>query len=377
VRISVIRPSELGPAEIDAWHSMQRASPTLSNPFLCPEFAVAVGKFRSDARVAVLSDGPDTIGFFPFERRKLGVGMPIGAGLSDFQGLAHAAGAEWDPRELLRACRISVWQFDHLVAGQKPFERFQVDTAASPYIDLREGFDTYRTKLQARSPKFYKTVSYKSRKLGREAGELRYVLDSRDDASLRTLMTWKSDQYRRTGRIDRFSQPWVVDLVGHLLQVRGNGFAGLLSFLYAGDTPVAGHFGLRFDCTLTGWFPAYDTRFSRYSPGLIQHLWMAEELAAAGVHQIEMGKGAKDYKESLKSGDLFVAEGIVTGRSVAAAAHWARSSPARWAVRQVREHQPLFHAADRTLRHFGRVRSRLRPVTPVAGVTREGFDAEG
>ncbi len=65
---------------------------------------------------------------------------------------------------------------------------------------------------------------------------------------------------------------------------------------------------------------------------------------------IDLGKGAKRYKETLKSRDLFVAEGIVTRPSVTAAAHWARRAPQAWLIRQIRAHPPLFHAADALLR---------------------------
>ena len=77
VAISVIRPSELGPTEIAAWQDMQRTTPALANPFLSPEFTIAVGRVRPNARVAVLTEGRDITGFFPFERRRLGVGVPI------------------------------------------------------------------------------------------------------------------------------------------------------------------------------------------------------------------------------------------------------------------------------------------------------------
>ena len=76
MQISVVRPGELGPSEIATWHSMQRQTRSLANPFLCPEFAVAVDNFRSNARVAVLADGSAIVGFFPFERRRSGVGVP-------------------------------------------------------------------------------------------------------------------------------------------------------------------------------------------------------------------------------------------------------------------------------------------------------------
>ena len=365
MQISVIRPGELGPGEIAAWHSMQRATPSLGSPFLCPEFAVAVGRCRSQARVAVLSEGSRTVGFFAFERGRLGAGVPIGAGLTDFHGLVHAPQAQWEPRELLRACRLQAWEFDHLVAGQGPFARYQSVSAPSPYIDLRDGFPAYYTQLRARSGSFCKTLSYKARKLARNVGEIRYEVDSADAGALRGLMSWKSDQYRRTGRVDRFDQKGVIQLVESLLEVRSDGFAGLLSVLYAGDKRVAAHFGLRFDSVLGGWFPAYDRQYSQYSPGLVGHLRLAENAAAVGVGQIDLGKGAKDYKESLKSGDLFVSEGIVTGRSPTAVAHWARCTPAHWAVRQIRQRPRLFHTADQVLQRYGQVRSALRSPPPL------------
>jgi len=338
---------------------MQRQQDYLASPFLSPEFAVAVGRFRPRARVAVLTEGAQIVGFFPFERRELGVGVPIAAGLTDFQGLVHAPGVDWDPRQLLRSCRISVWQFDHLLAGQRPFEPYQSVLAPSPVIDLSEGFAAYYEKLMVKSRSFCKTTAYKERKLARDKGEVCFVLDSSDTGALRDLMAWKSDQYRRTGRIDRFSRGWVVDLVSDLLEVQSDGFRGMLSFLYVDGKPIAGHFGLCFDRVMTGWFPAYDRSYHSYSPGMLHHLRLARAAADAGIHRIDMGKGAKDYKETLKSWDLFVAEGTVAGRSPLGAAHWARTTCGHWMVREIRKRPPLFTAADRVLRGYGRTRSAL------------------
>ncbi len=354
-----MRPGELGPAEISAWQSMQRATPSLANPFLSPEFAVAVGRFRPGAQVAVLTEGQSITGFFPFERRRLSVGVPICGWLTPCQGVIHAPGVEWDPRELLRGCRLSAWRFDNLIADQQPFERYQAATAPSPMIDLADGFDAYYAKLRVKSPRFCRELARKTRKLGREVGELRIVADSRDTNMLRTLTAWKSDQYRRTSHVDRFKQPWLGGLLDALLATRGEDVSGLLSVLYAGDQPVAAQFGLRTSNLLVGWFPAYDTRFGKYSPGLIQCMQMAEELAAAGMHAIDMGGGAKNsYKETLKSHDIFVAEGIVTGRSVLGAAHRVRSATTQSARRTVRERPSLHHAADQILRRSG-VASRI------------------
>lgn len=354
VQISVIRPGELGPEEIAAWTYMQRAMGSLASPFLCPEFAIAVDRVRPGARVAVLADGPEIAGFFPFQRRRLGVGVPIGSPVNNCQGVIHAPGVEWDARDLLRACKLSAWQFDCLAEGQEPFGRYVSAVAPSPAVNLTDGFPAYQEKLQANYPKFCKDLARRRRNLQRKAGELRFVADSRDPAELRTLMAWKSEQYRRTGWIDFFDRPWIVDLVDDLFSTRTSHFGGLLSVLYAGETPVAAHFGLRHRHVFTGCYPAYDPHFARHSPGLILHLGRLDAIASLGVYLVDMGKGLERYKQTLKNHDLYVAEGLVTRGPLHAAVHRARTGAVRWAGPQLRKRPLLFHAADRILRQLGR-----------------------
>ncbi|MGH4022956.1 MAG: GNAT family N-acetyltransferase, partial [Pseudonocardiaceae bacterium] len=330
MQITVVHPSELGAAELATWHGFQAADPALRNPFLSPEFTVAVGRLRPHARVAVLSDGAQITGFFPFEQRRFGYGEPIAAGLTDCQGLVHAPDTDWDPQQLLRACGLSVWTFDHLVDGQKPFEPYQVMRAPSPIMDLEQGFDAYVATLRSRSPQLIRNIAYKRRKLAREVGAVRFVYDSRDHAALRTVRSWKSDQYRRTGRSDRFTWPGVTELVENLLDTRGTAFRGVLSMLYAHDQPVAGFFLLCSDDVVVDWFPAYNPVFGKYSPGLLIRLQVAEAAAGAGVRYLDMSRGARDvYKQRFKSRDLVVAEGRVLRCSPAAAWHWARIAPVR------------------------------------------------
>jgi len=333
---------------------MQLATTSLANPFLSAEFAMAVGRFRPGANVAILTEGQSITGFFPFERRRLGSGGPICGWLSPCQALIHAPGAEWDPRELLRGCRLSAWRFDSLIADQPPFKPYHFATTPAAMIDLSDGFDAYYAKLRSKSPRFCRELARRARKLGRELGELRIVADSRDTCALRTLIDWKSAQYRQTSHVDRFEQPWLVELLGALLATRGANVSGLLSVLYAGDQPVAAQFGLRASGLFVGWFTGYDTRLSKYSPGLIHHLRLAEELAAAGIRTIDMGGGARNYyKETLKSADVLVAKGIVTASSVLGGAHRVRSAFS-WSARRTVHQRPGLHSAiDQMLRRSG------------------------
>ena len=168
------------------------------------------------------------------------------------------------------------------------------------------------------------------------------------------LMAWKSEQYRRTSHVDRFEQPWLVEFLDSLLATRTAHLSGLLSVLYAGDQPVAAQFGLRAGSLVVGWFTGYDVRFAKYSPGLIQITQLAEELAAAGIRTIDMGGGAKSYyKETLKNDEIFVAQGIVTSRSIVGSAHRFHGALTWSARRTLRQHPGLHQAADQMLRRSG------------------------
>ncbi|MFG1697198.1 GNAT family N-acetyltransferase [Nonomuraea sp. NPDC049309] len=357
MKITVVHPGNLGPSELRRWRALLRSGRELINPFLCPEFTLAVGRLRRDVRVAIIEEAGDVVGFFPFERHALGIGKPVGAGLTDAQGAILSPGLELDSSWLLKKCGLSVWEFDHLIGDQ--FPAHQASRHPSPFMDLRGGYEAYVNVIKLQSGKTYKSTMYKERKLGRDVGELRHRYGVTDRAALRTLMGWKSEQYRRTGRTDRFAWPWIVQLVEDLLHVDRPAFAGVLDMIYAGDRPVAGHFGLRSDTVLAGWFPSYDPEFARYSPGLIHHLSMAREAPKQGIQVVDMGRGDKEYKDKLKTGEFEVAEGRLARRTPAAGLHWLVRTPVRAARNTVLAQPRLREPADRLLKTYGRVRTSM------------------
>ncbi|WP_406151941.1 GNAT family N-acetyltransferase [Streptomyces sp. NBC_01012] len=361
----VVRPGDLGAGDIESWRELRAKSGAPAHPFMEPEFALAVGRVRPHARVAVIgedSGGPaGPAGFLPFERGPLGHGRAIGLGVSDVQGAVLRPGLGLEAKELLRACSLSAWEFDNLEEGQSLFEPDAASAYASYVIDVGDGYASYETALRARSPKFLRTTLAKERKLGRDVGEVRFVLDERDPAALETLMGWKSAQYRRTGRRDRFAKAWIRDLVEFLFHTRAPGCSGLLSVLYAGDRPVAAHFGLRSRTVLSCWFPAYDPAFAKFSPGLILHLGMARAAADDGIGMLDMGRGAAEYKEALKTGELTVYEGASVRPGVGAALHWIGREPSRRAHGFVRQRPRLAGLAQRGLERAGRLREPKRP----------------
>jgi CelD/BcsL family acetyltransferase involved in cellulose biosynthesis len=345
-KIEVVHPLDLGEAEVKRWRMLQDTDPLLSNPFLAPEFTQAVGTFKDNVRVAVVTDGSDVVAFFPYERSALGIGHPVGFGLTDMQGIVAAPDLELDAKRLLKACRLSVWDFDHLLAHQKMFAPYHTLTWVEPAMDLSGGFETYLEGANL------KRIRYKERKLGRDVGELRYVFSSTDSADLDRLMALKSAQYQRTGRMDRFSRPWIVDLVRHFHET---GF-GVLSVLYAGDEAVSTHFGLHSDGVMAGWFTTYNTDFAKYSPGLIGHLKLAQACPDNGITRIDMGRGGKEFKERLKSTEIPIAEGRVARVTVGAGLHWARTVPLSRIRSAVLNNPRLYKQADRVLKGYARLR---------------------
>jgi CelD/BcsL family acetyltransferase involved in cellulose biosynthesis len=358
MKVTVIRPYELGTAEIAAWRAMQQQSSSeFTNAFLSPVFTLAAGRVRPAARVAVLEDGPKIIGFFPFEQGPLRVGRPIAAGVCDCQAVIHTPGAEWNSRELLEGCKLDVWEFDHLIARQAQSTDRNVALRPSPIIDVSGGYEAYLEERLGISKKIFKSTLYKGRKLDREVGATRFEFDSLGAAELSILIQWKSHQYRRTGHRDQFGVEWIQRLVWDLFGTRVDGCAATLSVLYAADRVVAAHLGLRSDHVLSCWFPAYDVRLARYSPGLLLHLKMAEAAAQTGVRYLDLGKGDEEYKQSLRTGDLFVGEGWIDRPSIIASMRRLQRAPGRAAVGFVLSRPRLRRAARRTLRTIGALRS--------------------
>ncbi|MFE3453691.1 GNAT family N-acetyltransferase [Nonomuraea sp. NPDC059194] len=348
--LTEVRPEELGRVELERWRAWQRATPALANPFLSPEFTLAVSRHRGSAMVAVMEDA-----FLPFERAGGGVGRAIGLGVSDCQGAVHAPGARISPDAILSGTGLAVWEFDHLVADQASAHR-DVRPVGSPALDLSAGYQAYLDARRPSSRKLVASTERKARKLAREVGEVRLDYDCRDPKLLQALMDWKSAQYRRTGGDDRFAWPWLRGLVEESFGTGDDSYRCLLSVLHAGDVPIAAHFGPRSGGVLSWWFPAYDTAYAAYSPGLILLLRLAEAAAADGIATLDLGRGDNPYKASFASHEIPLAEGWVTRASARASLYRLRHVPPR-AVRAFIVGNPaLRQTARRAKKLLARVR---------------------
>src|SRR5262249_41662123 len=139
---------ELAFSDVNRWRAIQRENPELASPYFCPEFTQAVAAVRDDVFVGILEKEGEVVGYFPHQRRRFGMGYPVGGRLSDFHGVIAPPGLEWNAAAFLRSCNLVSWQFHHLLASQTPFAPYHAATGESYYLDLSEGFDAYAIRLR-------------------------------------------------------------------------------------------------------------------------------------------------------------------------------------------------------------------------------------
>jgi CelD/BcsL family acetyltransferase involved in cellulose biosynthesis len=135
---------------------------------------------------------------------------------------------------------LIAWDFDHLIDPNQCLSPCVRHIEPSPQIDISMGFDAY-----CRGRKEVTGLQTKQRRLERDKGALRFVADTDNPMAMWPLVHWKSEQYRRNGVHDIFRERWVNGVVQEISRMRDRAFSGMLSALYAGDTLIAVHLGMR------------------------------------------------------------------------------------------------------------------------------------
>ena len=366
--------TELGQSEIDKWRVWRAADDAFCSPFLTPEFAIAYGNHCDRARVAIFEDAGEVVGFMPFEQYPLRVGKALAHGLADVQAAITAPGLDVSADQLIRTIGIEVFEFDRFVTQQAE-QRKGVRYEASPVIDLSGGFEDWLAERKKVSKSRFKRILQRERQIERELGTSTFTFESDRIEDLEQLMAWKSDQYIRTGRRDRFASEWFTDFMIELFSHPTEDFSVVLSALAVGDRTLALDLGLKSGTTLAGWFPAYDSTLTTYSLGTVCLIKQLEEAAKSGITRFDLGPGEADYKNAFMTRADEVASGRIATPTPRAALRLAQIAPREAAHRIVLSRPELRKAARETLGVVGSVRKKVRDVGgrhaamfPVAGI---------
>ena len=342
IQYQLIQSRDLDDSLVEAWVAIQESQPRFDSPYFRPEFTQAVGLARDDVEIVVLKEGGRPVGFLPFQRDGR-VGRPVGGKLSAFQAIVALPDVAWNPVELLAACGLKAWHFDHLLADQHECRPFHDGVGDSPYMDLSKGFDAYDAGRRDAGTNETRQILRKARRAERETGPLHLEYDTDNPLVWSKLREWKGQQYQESGLCDVLGVEWVNTTLQCIRRMKSPGFSGVLSALYSGDNLIAVHLGMRSHGVLHWWFPTFDRNFARNSPGSLMMLKFAQDCERLGIHRLDLGKGPEQYKKGWASGSISVAEGCIQAQgfpgtirsSWVRARQWLRSSPyvrtpARW-----------------------------------------------
>lgn len=310
--VEVVSPEDIGDDLARQWHGLQTG--IADTPFMSPEFAAAVGRVRGDVFVIVVMKGDRLQAVWPLQRRHRLMAEPVGFGISDFQGPVVAPGFRFDPAAVLRRTRrFLTYDFDHLVDPIGNFARWSRQGRPSPFIDVDPELRAFNAMLLSRRSKLLERVAFKRRRAERELGAFEFTAVSRSQTDLSELISMKRKQYHRTGRPDGLGESWRRELLSELLTSREVWCGGEMSVLRVDALTIASHFGLRSSTALNWWFPVYDERYSRHSPGLLLLNDLLRHESQGGTRRIDLGTGIAEYKRRFATGAVILLDGSAHG----------------------------------------------------------------
>ncbi|WP_297506982.1 GNAT family N-acetyltransferase [uncultured Caulobacter sp.] len=315
--VETLHPSLLDAADVACWRNLARAEGGFDNPLLGPDFAQAVGKVREDARVAVVRRAGEAVGFLAYHQRPGGLARPIGSPLSDYHGLVARPDAGLDLGQVLRAADISVYRYTGLVDPHGVFPPAPERDRQAYLIDLRgTTAEAYLEAIRAESPKKIKNYRRLDNKLDREVGPVRLVAGDVSRDAFNLLIDWKREQLARTGGHDFLRADWTRELMAELFQRREGDFRGLMINLYAGDTLVGGHFGVRQGAVYHPWIASTNPEHAAWSPGQIFFLRAIAAMPELGLTRYDLGPGHDHYKRAYGLNTVTIGEGAATASTL-------------------------------------------------------------
>jgi CelD/BcsL family acetyltransferase involved in cellulose biosynthesis len=258
-------------------------------------------------------------------------------------GIIAEADFRGNPAEMLESAGLKRWYFHQLAPGQSQLLPAGHPFDEAPFISVQGGYARYRQDRRILHPRTFKDLDKRQQRLADQLGDVRFEWQINDHCMLDQLINWKRLQYRKTRVFDVFSVPWTGALLHRLLRQQTDAMTGQLSVLYAADLPVAMHFGMRSGPVLHCWYPAYDDRWAKWSPGLQAFDALIRAAAQAGLDRLDLGKGPEAFKRKLSNGYHHVFSGVAGGASgvdhlragFRIAASWIRQSSFGSPVKQV------------------------------------------
>jgi CelD/BcsL family acetyltransferase involved in cellulose biosynthesis len=327
-------PSELSDADVAAWNNFNSTCSDMPVAFLSYPYALAAEKSFPNVRVCRVQRNGRPVIFFSFQfksvaYRWLGIGERLAGELSDYFGIVGERDVRIDPKTLLRLCGLRVLLFTHLDENQSAFGLSGEAPEPGHLIDFPNGGAVFWQERRVLDKKFVADTERRERNLVRDFGPIRFDLQSQNpDVALEKLIAAKREQYSRTKVGDALRGSSTHQFLRALSRTDHPLCSGMLSTLYAGDTWVASHFGLRCNRTLHYWFPVYNPELASYGPGRLLLKQILNCGNEHGISRIDRGAGDTVAKRDFSTSQHHFLKGLWSRGGVRAMGYRAGLSAA-------------------------------------------------
>jgi CelD/BcsL family acetyltransferase involved in cellulose biosynthesis len=303
MKVTVVRPDELGASEEKLWREFQNSSPVVAHPSMSLAYARAVCRVDESGRVAVVEDGGEVCAFLPYSLEGDGIAATLGGTQTAVDGFV-SSGAPIDMRAVIRRAGLRGWRFSRVPTGQHALAPYRYQGRYNEdliyFSDLRAGYDAYVRGLPKGGRSDIASAARRRRAMEREIDSVRFEWHSGDPAHLPLLLRWKAEKFENFG--NWLSSPANSAQVRELATTDDAGCSAVMSVLYAQDKVVSLILSLRRDRILSQWMAGYDHEYFRFSPGTNHMLAMFAAAPEHGVEIADFGYGRDQYKPRFASG---------------------------------------------------------------------------
>jgi CelD/BcsL family acetyltransferase involved in cellulose biosynthesis len=297
-QFELILPAQLDPQLKSDWDALRGANPAFRSPFFSWRFIEQVAQLVPSVEIGVARLNGRAVAIFPFQRHRGRTGRPVGVGVNDAHGLIARIGHGPSLREMMRHCGLSSFPFHAAPGLSTEVAQFELGRTRSFLADLTidpRGYEYFLRETRNTIDK----QAQKTRRMIRDLGPLRFEFDCQDPRMLDRLIDLKCEQYQRTHTYNILGVPWIQRLLRNFHTQTDSPVRGILNVLFAGEKPVALHFGILEGELLHYWFPVFDPAAGFGSPGTQLFLDVARQARERGIVAIDMGYGEQAYKTKL------------------------------------------------------------------------------
>lgn len=318
--IERLKPSQLSQEDWTLWTVMRTDNSQLYSPYFHPEYTQLLDRLQDDVWVAVIKSGDNTIGFLPFQqRRDGGKARPVGAPMTDYHGIVSRIPLDVNMSEILSLAKISALQMPSQMNLSSVLQDEAMATCAVAKLDDFASIADWRAAHDSSYKRHLKSLRRRIKKIETEHGTRSFIWQSQDPKHFDTLIEWKRDKFKTTGKYDVLSVDWTLSLLKKLWQ---NGPQAPLrcdlQVMMIDDKPVAMDLGLSDGVTFHSWIVGYDSDFHSYSPGMQLLEALVDETAQLGYNIIDLGSGIDGYKKHYATWEQSAAAALWTGQGMGA-----------------------------------------------------------